>query len=57
MLQHGIDLHKRTLTIATVDSEGSMVRRVKLPARQVDVVRYFGSLEGPHRAVVEATGS
>lgn len=57
MLQHGIDLHKRTLTIATVDSDGSMVRRSKLPARRADVLRYFDSLEGPHRAVVEATGS
>jgi transposase len=57
MLQHGIDLHKRTLTIATVDAEGSIVRRVKLPARHADLVRYFGSFQGPHRAVVEATGS
>jgi transposase len=57
MLQHGIDLHKRTLTIATVDAEGSLVRRSKLPARRGDIVRYFDSLQGPHRAVVEATGS
>lgn len=57
MLQHGIDLHKRTLTIATVDSDGSLVRRTKIPARRPDLLHYFDSLNGPHRAVVEATGS
>jgi transposase len=57
MLQHGIDLHKRTLTIATVDQHGTLIRRSKIAARRPDVIRYFASLQGPHRAVVEATGS
>jgi transposase len=57
MLQHGIDLHKRTVVIATVDSDGVLLRRSKLPARRPDLIRYFDSLDGPHRAVVEATGS
>jgi transposase len=57
MLQHGIDLHKRTIVIATVDSEGTLVKRSKIPARRAALTRYLGSLEGPHRAVVEATGS
>ncbi len=57
MLQHGIDLHKRTLTIATLDPEGSLLKRSKMPARPRDLLRYLDALEGPHRAVVEATGS
>jgi transposase len=57
MLQHGIDLHKRSLVIATVDDRGALVKRSKVPARRHDVLRYFHSLKGPHRAVVEATGS
>jgi transposase len=57
MLQHGIDLHKRTVVIATVDSDGVLLLRSKLPARRPDLIRYFDSLDGPHRAVVEATGS
>lgn len=57
MLQHGIDLHKRSLTIATVDEAGALVERKKLAARRGAVVQYFRSLEGPHRATVESTGS
>jgi transposase len=57
MLQHGIDLHKRSLVIATLDDRGDLVKRSKVPARRSDVLRYFQSLKGPHRAVVEATGS
>ena len=57
MLQHGIDLHKRTIVIATLDQKGSLVRRSKIPATRPDLLRYLDSLEGPHRAVVEATGS
>jgi transposase len=57
MLQHGIDLHKRTLVIASLDADGTLVKRAKVAARRHDVLRYFHSLPGPHRAVVEATGS
>lgn len=57
MHQHGIDLHKRSLVIATLDVDGSLVKRRKIPARRADLVHYLDSLEGPHRAVVEATGS
>jgi transposase len=57
MFQHGIDLHKRTVVIATVDSAGKLLRRTKLSARREDLLRYFDAFEGPQRAVVEATGS
>ena len=56
MLDHGIDLHKRSIVIATLNPAGGLIKRRKIPARRGDVVRYLDSLEGPHRAVVEATG-
>jgi transposase len=57
MFEHGIDLHKRSVVIATVDTAGKLLRRTKLPARPEDLLRYFDAFEGPQRAVVEATGS
>jgi transposase len=57
MLQHGIDLHKHTLVIASVDEDGALVRRSKIPARAAALLGYLDALNGPHRAVVEATGS
>jgi transposase len=57
MLTHGIDLHKRDLVIATVDAEGAEVKQKRVRACEADVLRYFSTLSGPHRAVVESTGS
>lgn len=57
MLTHGIDLHKRDLVIATIDAAGVEVRQKRIRARESDVLRYFSALPGPHRAVVESTGS
>jgi hypothetical protein len=57
MLTHGIDLHKRDLVIATVDAEGVEVGQKRVRAREADVLRYFSTLSGPHRAMVESTGS
>jgi transposase len=57
MLTHGIDLHKRDLVIATVDAQGAEVQQKRVRAREADVLRYFSGLPGPHRAVVESTGS
>lgn len=57
MLHHGIDLHKRSLVIATLDASGAVVKRGAIRAHRSDVRRYFRSLSGPHSAVVECTGS
>jgi transposase len=57
MLHHGIDLHKRSLVIASLDASGSVVKRGSIRAHRGDVQRYFRSLSGPHSAVVECTGS
>ena len=39
MLQHGIDLHKRSLSIATVDAEGRLVKQKRMPTRRADLLR------------------
>ena len=55
MLYSGIDLHKRTLAIHTVDAAGTVVRKADLPTNRAAVSAYFATLEGPHQAVCECT--
>jgi transposase len=57
MLHSGIDLHKRTVVIATVDAEGRAVAEAELPTSPRLVQAYFAKLGGPHRAVVESTAT
>lgn len=56
MLFSGIDLHKRSVAIHTLDAAGTVIRAAKLPAQRRALTTYFGTLPGPHRAVVECTG-
>jgi transposase len=57
MLHSGIDLHKRTLAIATVTPDGQSVQDRQLPTTRAAVRAYFAALPGPHRAVVESTSN
>ena len=57
MLQHGIDLHKRSITVATLDEQGEVLARGKLPAHRSALVQYLSAWEGPQRATAECTGS
>src|SRR5688572_28266963 len=57
MLHSGIDLHKNDLVISTVDAAGTQVQKKRLRTERALVSRYFASLPGPHRAVVESTAS
>ena len=60
MLHSGLDLHKRTLAISTVDSEGRPVRDVQLPTKRAAITAYFAGLPGgpaAQRAVVESTSN
>ena len=52
----GINLHKRSVAIHTLDAEGTLVRAANLPAQRRALTAYFGTLPGPHPAVVECTG-
>ncbi len=56
MLYSGIDLHKRTVAIHTVDASGALVRKADLPTNRAAISAYFTTLDGPHQAVCECTG-
>ena len=55
MLYSGIDLHKRTTVITTVDEAGNVRAQASLASSRRDVTRYFAELPEPTVAVVEAT--
>jgi transposase len=57
VLHSGIDLHRRSVVLATVTAEGHPVRNAKVPTTRDAVRAYFAALPGPHRAVVEATAT
>lgn len=57
MLYSGIDLHKRSLVIHTLDADGTTAREAQLKSDRAAVLAYFGTLAGPHRAVVECVQS
>ena len=57
MLYSGIDLHKRSVVIATVDERGRVVREESVSASRHAVARYFQWLPEPTVATVEATSS
>jgi transposase len=57
MLHSGIDLHKRTVVLATVDATGQCVKEAELPTTRAAVTAYFAAQPGPHRAVVESTAT
>ena len=57
MLYTGIDLHKRTVVMATVDEKGKVLCEASVPASRSAVARYFHWLPGPTIATVEATSS
>ena len=57
MLHTGIDLHKRTCVLATVDEAGAVVAEAELRTSRRAIRRYFEAMPGPHSATVEATGS
>ena len=51
----GIDQHKRTSTLVTVDAAGEIVQQAKLKNNPDRILDYFATLTGPHHATVEAT--
>lgn len=51
----GIDLHKRTAVIHTVDTEGTLVKEATLKNHPSALAAYFAAPAGRHRAVVETT--
>ena len=46
MLFSGIDLHKRSLVIHTLDADGTTTREAELKSDRGAVLAYFGTLAG-----------
>jgi hypothetical protein len=60
MLHSGIDLHKRDLTVTTVDAAGQPVKTARLRTTRAAITQYFAALgadAAEQRAVVESTAT
>jgi len=55
MYYSGIDLHRDTCTITTLDDSGTKVKAKNVPTDPTQIQQYFADLPGDHRAVVECT--
>jgi|GEM_PF-1824277 len=51
----GIDLHRDTCSITTLDDSGRKVKAKNLPTDPEQIAQYLTDLPGDHRAVVECT--
>ncbi len=56
MYYTGIDLHKRTSYVTTLDHTGKIITQQNLPNRPAVIRHYFAQFEGNHSAVVESIG-
>ena len=57
MYYSGIDQHKRNSFITTYDSKGTVVKQMRVSNDPLLIQNYFAQFPGPHKAVVESTGS
>jgi len=57
MYYYGIDQHKRDSFITTYDSQGTVVKQMRVANDPLLIQNYFAQFSGSHRAVVESTGS
>ena len=55
MYYTGIDLHKFTSYLTTVDASGCIVKQSNLKNNDFEFVQYFSDLNEDHKAVVEST--
>lgn len=55
MYYTGIDLHKFTSYLTTVDSSGVVIKQENLKNVAHNFIQYFSSLPGEHKATVEST--
>ena len=55
MFYTGIDLHKFTSYLTTVDSTGAIIKQDNLKNVAHNFVQYFNSIPGEHQATVEST--
>src|SRR5690606_12781040 len=55
MYYTGIDLHKFTSYLTTVDSSGAIIKEENLKNQPHNFIQYFHSIPGDHKATVEST--
>ena len=56
MYYTGIDLHKHTSYLTTVDEKGVIVKQANLKNNNFEILNYFSALGEHHQATVETTG-
>jgi len=56
MYYTGIDQHKSTSYFTTVDSKGIIIKQSNLKNTSFNILNYFNSIKGEHKATVETTG-
>lgn len=57
MFYSGIDLHKDNCVITTIDEKGRIINQNRIRNNNRDILSYFSTHEGKHRAVVESTAN
>jgi len=57
MYYTGIDLHKKTSFITTIDESGKVIAKRNLPNNQEDILDYFAAHGQNSRVVIESTAS
>lgn len=55
MLYTGIDLHRRSIVVCTIDDNGTIIDRRSMKTHRELVTTYFRQWTAEHRAVVEST--
>lgn len=55
MYYTGIDLHKFTSFLTTVDSSGNIVKQQNIKNVEHNFIQYFNSIKGEHKTTVEST--
>ena len=53
----GIDLHTNNMVNVAINSNGEVIREAKLPTSRRSLEDFFGTFEGPVKAVVECTSN
>ena len=56
MYYTGIDQHKHTSYLTTVDNKGVIIKQANLKNNSHDILNYFHQLKGEHKTTVETTG-
>ena len=57
MYYTGIDLHKKTSFITTIDTRGKLVTRANLQNVEEDILAYFTNLGDETKIVIESMAS